>query len=180
MALYSFGFPISRFHYVFRAESRFFYVALEIFVVHYFLARFLNLCLSWFAVCRNYLLVFLATFLSFPKKSAFDFTSGLHWIVESWLTELRSFRIRFWFGSRLWETRIGSGFIVCNILYLSWYSDALLRPIYQISMPSIATPTHWEFNVSITQKQCVGVAIEGMVIWYMGLITVVITNELLN
>ena len=36
-----------------------------------------------------------------------------------------------------------------------------LRPIYQISMPSLATPTHcfWVYSLN---SQCVGVAIEGM------------------
>ena len=43
-----------------------------------------------------------------------------------------------------------------------------------MSMPSIATPTHWKI-LSImlyeyTEKECVGVAIEGMDILYMGLI----------
>ena len=133
MALYSFGFPIPRFHYVFRAESRFFYVEQEIVVVHYFLARFLNLCLSLFVVCTNYLLVFPATFLSLPKNiftsvSKFCSTSDLLPALKNWLTELRSFRIRCWFGTRLWVTRIGSGFIVRNILYLLWYSGALQLP----------------------------------------------------
>ena len=50
-----------------------------------------------------------------------------------------------------------------------------VRPIYQISMPSIATPTH-QFSMKYTQKheriqyeytqkQCVDVVIEGMDIW---------------
>ena len=53
----------------------------------------------------------------------------------------------------------------------SWSLDKkFVITIYQISMPSIAAPTH-RIQYEYTQKQCVGVAIEGMDIWYMGLIT---------
>ena len=126
-----------------RAYSRSFYVVQEIFVVHYFLARSLNLCLSLFAVCMNYLLVFLATFLSFPKNhfnchfrsnmSNFRFISGKIF----GLTELLSFRILFVFGIRLWETRIGSvrsGFIVRNILYLFRYDNFRLRNLMRSTL----------------------------------------------
>ena len=45
----------------------------------------------------------------------------------------------------------------------------LVRPIYQISLPSIATPTHF-LSILILNSQCMGIAIEGMDIWYMDLI----------
>ena len=44
-----------------------------------------------------------------------------------------------------------------------------LTPIYQMSMPSLATPAHFFSILILNGSQSMGVAIEGIDIWNMGI-----------
>ena len=43
------------------------------------------------------------------------------------------------------------GLVLLGISVRKW-SFLFVMPIYQVSMPSIATPTHWEFSMSILKN----------------------------